>query len=528
MSYPQDVQLLDEMRVVLRLEKDILPVLSSKQEIEKALKEYYGIGAETIERMGNEVPRLAQEEVSISDLEDVQSASVIRFVNQIFLEAYKSRATDIHIEPYQDDLRVRYRIDGVLHEAKVASDLKRFQAALISRVKIMADLSITEKRLPQDGRIKVRVEGQDMDLRISTLPTPFGESVTVRLLTSLQLLDLKLLGFVEKDLDVLESQISKPHGIIFLTGPTGSGKTTTLYAFLKRINKSDRKIITIEDPIEYQMRGITQMQVMPKIGLTFAQGLRSMLRHDPDIMMVGEVRDFETAEVAIRVALTGHLVFSTLHTNDAAAASTRLLDIGVEAYLIASSVRCIIAQRLVRLICLNCKREVELKPEVIAEFDLRPKEEKPKLYEGFGCKECNDTGYRGRTAIYEIIPVTEEIRRLILERSPAHLIRDKAIVEGMITLRQNGWQKNFTRFDNTGRSHPSHITGRVIVCPLLFIKPRADLGRWWKDSWKQKAIRVRWRRYPVWAISLLSLKSKTRESTKVPPSSSFGVSVWWI
>jgi general secretion pathway protein E len=240
------------------------------------------------------------------------------------MEAYENRATDIHLEPYEDELRVRYRIDGVLYDAKIAESLKRFQAALTSRIKIMADLSIAEKRLPQDGRIKVRVGGQDMDLRVSTLPTPYGESVGIRLLTSRQFLDLRHLGFEDEHLDLLESYFEKPHGILFLTGPTGSGKTTTLYAFLNRINGPGRKIITIEDPIEYQMKGVTQVQVQPAIGLTFAQGLRSMLRHDPDVMMVGEVRDLETAEIAIRVALTGHLVFSTLHTNDAAGAVARL------------------------------------------------------------------------------------------------------------------------------------------------------------------------------------------------------------
>jgi type II secretory ATPase GspE/PulE/Tfp pilus assembly ATPase PilB-like protein len=279
----------------------------------------------------------------------------------------------------------------------------------------MADLSISEKRLPQDGRIIVRVGGQDMDLRVSTLPTPFGESIGIRLLTSRGFLDLSHLGFEESDLEKLTSYLVKPHGIIFLTGPTGSGKTTTLYAFLKQMNSVGQKIITLEDPIEYQMKGITQVQVQPRIGLTFAQGLRSMLRHDPDVMMVGEVRDLETAEIAIRVALTGHLILSTLHTNDAASAVTRLEDIGVQPYLISSSVLCLIAQRLVRVLCQACK--------------------------GAGCDACKGAGFRGRTAIYEILPVSPAIQEAILNRAPASRIRELAIAEGMRTLRQCGLEK---------------------------------------------------------------------------------------
>jgi type II secretory ATPase GspE/PulE/Tfp pilus assembly ATPase PilB-like protein len=293
----------------------------------------------------------------------------------------------------------------------------------------MANLDIAEKRLPQDGRIKVKVGGNDLDLRISIIPTPFGESITVRLLTSRTFLELPHLGFFNEDMAYLEELLERPHGIVLLTGPTGSGKTTTLYAFLSKINKSETKIITIEDPIEYQLRGITQIQVQSKIGMTFANGLRSMLRHDPDIMMVGEIRDMETAEIAIRVALTGHLVFSTLHTNDAASSSTRLLDMGLEPYLVASSLECVIAQRLVRTICEHCRTP-------------KPKEEHggPVFY-GKGCDECNHTGYKGRTVIYEIIDVNTEIRDLILQRTSADHIRRKALANGMRSLRECGWKK---------------------------------------------------------------------------------------
>lgn len=437
-SFPPDVVRRDELRMVLR--REISPVLAGEGEIAKAVKEHYGFGAETVERLvESDADKRIEPQVRLNDLDENQDASVIRVVNQILLEAYENRATDIHLEPYEDELRVRYRVDGILYDAKIADSLKRFQSALISRVKIMADLSIAEKRLPQDGRIKVRVGGQDMDLRVSTLPTPFGESVGIRLLTSRQFLDLRHLGFDSEHLGVLEEYLEKPHGIILLTGPTGSGKTTTLYAFLNRINAPQRKIITIEDPIEYQMKGITQVQVQPAIGLTFAQGLRSMLRHDPDVMMVGEVRDLETAEIAIRVALTGHLVFSTLHTNDAPGAVARLEDIGVERYLISSSIVCVIAQRLVRVLCPACRKPFPATLDQMKKFGIEGPP--PTIYKSVGCSICKSTGFQGRTVIYEILPITDEIRALVVERIPSHLIRDRAIERGMRTLRQSGWKK---------------------------------------------------------------------------------------
>lgn len=439
MAGTPDLEILDEMRVVLQ--KEIRVLVAPEAEIQKAMKDHYGIGADTLERLADEDVHAKTPELQGTDLDAAQEASVSKFVNQMFLEAYQNRATDIHLQPDAEDLRVRYRIDGVLYEARIAESLKRFQAAITSRIKIMADLSISEKRLPQDGRIMIRVAGHEMDLRVSTLPTPFGESLGIRFLTSRKFLDLTHLGFADEDLKELQSYLTKPHGIVFLTGPTGSGKTTTLYAFLKQLDSTALNIITMEDPIEYQMKGITQVQVHPKIGLTFAQGLRAMLRHDPDVMMVGEVRDLETAEIAIRVALTGHLVFSTLHTNDAPGAVTRLQDIGVEPYLISSSVLCMIAQRLVRLICKECRRPAPLKKELCVEFGIRPDGPEVTVYEGAGCERCKYTGYHGRTVIYEILPVRFSIQELIAARAPANLIREKAMAEGMRTLRQCGWQK---------------------------------------------------------------------------------------
>jgi len=440
---PLDLQTIDDLRLFLGLK--IKPFLAGEKEIEKGLKRYYGIGAETVEKIIGQKPGsdLSLPEVATEDIEDLaQDASIIKFVNQILLEAFRERATDIHIEPFQDELRVRYRIDGILYEANVPSNIRYFHRAIVSRIKIMANLNIAERRLPQDGRAKVRVGKAELDLRISILPTPFGEAVDIRLLsTSNLLLGLRKLGLLEKDLSILESVIKRPHGIILVTGPTGSGKTTTLYSCLSRINSSERKIITIEDPIEYQLKGITQIQVLPKIGLTFAQGLRSMLRHDPDIMMVGEIRDFETAEIAIQVALTGHLVFSTVHTNDAASTITRLIDMGVEPYLISSSVELIIAQRLVRLCCPYCKEEVRIGEEFIQEPGIEPLLEKGVVWEGRGCEHCKFTGYRGRTGIYELLLVTDQLRELILKGVPANRIREEALAQGMRTLRQDGFEK---------------------------------------------------------------------------------------
>jgi len=439
---PTNIHVIDDIKLLLGF--DVKPVLASEKDILEAIRKYYGVGAETIEKIIDE--KGIRQQKFISTTEDIEKlttdATIGKFVNQILLEAYRDRATDIHIEPYEKELRIRYRIDGVLYDAKVPTEIRHFESAIISRIKIMANLNIAEKRLPQDGRIKVKVGKHDLDLRVSILPTPFGESAVIRILSSAMLYSFEDLGLSQNDLKTIDSLIKKPHGIIFVTGPTGSGKTTTLYACLSKINKVDRKIITIEDPIEYQLSGLTQIQIHPQIGLTFAQGLRSMLRHDPDIMMVGEVRDFETAEITIRVALTGHLVFSTLHTNDAASAVTRLLDMGMEPYLISSSVECFIAQRLVRLICPKCKVEVKPNTEILKELGVAEAEAANiKLFEGKGCEDCKSTGYKGRTGIYEFLVINDAIREMILLREPANKIKTKAISVGMKTLRDDGWEK---------------------------------------------------------------------------------------
>ncbi|MBM3246913.1 MAG: type II secretion system protein GspE, partial [Candidatus Omnitrophica bacterium] len=364
---PLDIRTLDDIRLLLGWE--VKAVLSSELEIQDAIRKYYGVGAETLESIiAQKSPdeELMMETEKAEDLEVMaEDASIIKFVNQILSEAIKERATDIHLEPFQDELRTRFRIDGVLYDINIPETIKYFHAAIVSRIKIMAHLNIAERRLPQDGRIKIKVGDEELDLRISIIPTAFGESVHIRILSSQFFLELEKLGLLSEDLRIIESVIKKPHGIIFVTGPTGSGKSTTLYASLARINSSAVKIITIEDPVEYQLKGVNQIQVVSKIGLSFATGLRHVLRHDPDVMMVGEVRDYETAEIAIRAALTGHLVFSTLHTNDAAGAVTRLLDMGIEPFLVSSSLECLIAQRLVRLICPKCKTPIKAKQEIL-------------------------------------------------------------------------------------------------------------------------------------------------------------------
>jgi len=453
LTKPQDVHLLDELALALNHRYQLEAVLASEWEVLEGIKRYYGVGSETIEqllqhRVTPAEPAAAEERV-VEDIEKLaEDASVIKLVNQVIVEAYQKRATDIHLEPYRARVRLRYRIDGILQEADVSAEIRRFFPAIISRIKIMSNLNIVERRLPQDGRASVRVSDQKLDLRISTLPTAYGESIVIRILPSAMLLSLEDLGLRPQDLATLAELIRKPHGILFVTGPTGSGKTTTLYACLSQINTTERKIVTIEDPIEYELEGLTQLQVMPQINLTFAQGLRSMLRHDPDVMMVGEVRDLETAELAIRIALTGHLVFSTLHTNDAASGVTRLLDMGIDPYLIVSAVECFIAQRLVRLICTQCKA-AETAPAMPAVASLvqelggarRASLERIAWSRGRGCDACAATGYRGRTAIYEFLRMTPEIRDLILRQAPIAEIQRTAQAQGMQSLRQSGWDK---------------------------------------------------------------------------------------
>jgi len=438
---PLDIHTIDDVSLLVGLQ--VKTVLASEKDILETIRKYYGVGAETIESM-IDTDKEAKEVVSTTeDIEDLATdASIGKFVNQILLEAYRDRATDIHVEPYEDELKIRYRIDGILYDAKVPTTIKRFQSAIVSRIKIMSNLDIAEKRLPQDGRIKVKVGGEDLDLRVSILPTQHGESVVIRLLGSSVLFGPEELGLSKNDLKLLDSLIRNPHGIIFVTGPTGSGKTTTLYTCLSKINNVDKKIITIEDPIEYQLKGITQIQIHPRIGLTFAQGLRSMLRHDPDIMMVGEVRDFETAEITIRVALTGHLVFSTLHTNDAASGITRLLDMGIEPFLVSSSIECFIAQRLVRLICSDCKTQIKPPSEMLKNLGIEGENlSKSIFFEGKGCESCKFTGYKGRTGIYEFLVMHDAIRDMVLQRLPANQIKNKAVSLGMNTLQLDGLDK---------------------------------------------------------------------------------------
>jgi len=435
---PFDIQTLDELKLLL--DCNLQPVLASAKEIQEAIQRHYGIGASAVEQLLDTGTRTDTQVSATEDLTaKAEEASVISFVNQVILSAVRDRATDIHIEPFDQLLRVRQRIDGVMYEVAVPPDLVQLHQAIVSRIKVMSKLDIAERRLPQDGRIKVRIQGQELDLRISVLPSSYGEAVNIRLLSTGMLYSLEQLGLPKDQHEILAQLIQKPHGIVFVTGPTGSGKTTTLYACLSKLNSPNVKIITIEDPIEYQLQGIMQLQVHPKIGFSFAAGLRSILRHDPDIMMVGEVRDPETAEITIRSALTGHLVFSTLHTNDAAGGVTRLLDMGIEPFLVASSVLCFVAQRLVRVVCPSCKEERPADPSMFREFGA---EETPKtLWYGRGCPVCKDTGFKGRTAIYEFLPINSEIQQLILQRASSHDIRDAAQRAGMRTLRQDGWRR---------------------------------------------------------------------------------------
>ncbi|MBI3088234.1 MAG: type II/IV secretion system protein [Candidatus Omnitrophica bacterium] len=438
MADPLDLRVLDELRVVLGCE--VRPTPAPAQEIREAIQRHYGLGAEAVERvLDGRTPTAVQ-----SDAEDggalVDDSSLASFVNQLIRQAVQDRATDIHLEPFEGAVRVRQRIDGML-----------LYPMVVSRIKVMARLDIAEHRLPQDGRMRVRLGEDEFDLRVSILPTSFGEGVGLRILSARLLYSLEQLGLAEDHRRQLSRLIEQPHGIILVTGPTGSGKTTTLYACLAKLNQTHRKILTIEDPIEYQLPGITQIQVHPKIGLTFAQGLRSMLRHDPDIMMVGEVRDAETAEITIRSALTGHLVFSTVHTNDAAGGIARLLDMGVEPYLVASSVLGFAAQRLVRVVCADCQESVKPAPRLAEQFGLAPPHggagqagpgELPVLLRaGRGCPACNGTGYKGRTAIYEFLMVDETIQELILRRASSAEIVRAARAAGMRTLRQDGWAK---------------------------------------------------------------------------------------
>lgn len=442
---PTDLSRLHALEVAIGMR--VRPVLAKDKEITARIEALFG-SADSTDSLTDSTIKVrefdgAVDEEEVEHLRDMASeAPVIRLVSQMFNRALESRASDIHIEPFENQLKVRFRIDGILQE--VDPPPRQLKSAIISRLKILAQLNIAERRLPQDGRIKTKISGKDIDLRIATIPTLYGESVVIRLLERSQIFDdLESLGFPSDVLNSFSEMISKPHGMLLVTGPTGSGKTTTLYGALQKINDPGKKIITIEDPVEYQLSGVNQIQVKPQIGLTFANGLRSIVRQDPDVIMVGEIRDFETAEIAIQAALTGHLVFSTLHTNDAAGAISRLLEMGVQDYLLVSSLLGVLAQRLVRRLCLNCRRAVpfnELSAQG-SEFRIEKGDLPETLWEAVGCESCSRTGYMGRIGIFELLPATPEICKVILKRADAGSIRSAATRQGMRLLREDGWQK---------------------------------------------------------------------------------------
>lgn len=444
LSDPLDFNALDSLRYILK--HNVEGVIAPRDEIRVALDRYYAVQA-TMDTMLDQIPdgtvdvAVAGTADMIQDNANEADAPIIKLVSLIILEAYRNRASDIHLEPLEKRFRVRYRIDGVLHE--VDSPPKRLQAAIISRVKIMASMKISEKRIPQDGRIQVNILGRELDLRVSTVPSNHGEGVVMRILDKQNLaLGLPKLGFFSDDQQTFERLITLSDGIILVTGPTGSGKTTTLYACLGRINRPDRKIITVEDPVEYQMSGVNQVQVKSDIGLTFSAALRAILRQAPNVVMIGEIRDYETANIATEASLTGHLVFSTLHTNDAPGAVTRLLDIGVKPFLVASSLRAVMAQRLVRCICEGCKEEYEATEREISALGRAGEQiTETRLYRGRGCNKCALTGYFGRKGIFEIFVVTDEIQRMIFEKSSAADLRVRAREMGMRTLREDGLRK---------------------------------------------------------------------------------------
>ena len=439
-------QSLDDLRLLTGL-KEAEVVLAPYGSILAFINFAYDMSRDSAEQViedmhGDETSQILSEIEQTGDLlEDTSDAPVVKLVNLMLSQAVKARASDIHIEHSQHSLKIRYRVDGLLYD--MLSPPKHIQSALISRIKIMAKMNIAEKRLPQDGRIAIRIADKNIDIRVSTIPVAFGERVVLRLLDKTNvLLDVSDLGMPADRLGKFDRLIQSPHGIILVTGPTGSGKTTTLYAALSTINKTDINIITIEDPIEYQIEGIGQIQVNPKIDLTFAKGLRSIVRQDPDVILVGEIRDLETAEIAIQSALTGHLVFSTLHTNDAASATTRLIDMGIEPFLVTSSVNAILAQRLVRVICTNCKEEYTPDAESLQSIGIsREMLQGRKICRGRGCPSCLDTGFKGRTGMFELMILDEPVRNLILKTSDANAIKQKAVEQGMSTLRQDGAQK---------------------------------------------------------------------------------------
>ncbi len=446
---PGNVFVMDTLKFVTGY--DIQPVMASKESIQRAIEKYYGTGesfTEIVEEVAGdlEVMEEQEEEVSENELQKaVQDKPIVKLVNSLILDAIKLKASDIHIEVYEKRFRVRYRIDGVLRE--VSQLPYGLRHAVISRIKILAKLNISERRLPQDGRIKIQAYGRSIDLRVSILPCIFGEKVVMRLLDPENLmLDMSKLGFPERAKKEFNKAIHMPYGMILVTGPTGSGKTTTLYSALQSLNTPDVNIMTAEDPVEFNIDGINQVQIRPEIGLTFAAALRSFLRQDPNIILVGEIRDQETADIAIKAALTGHLVFSTLHTNDAPSTITRLVDMGLPPFLVASAVKLVVAQRLLRRICKDCKEEYEPEPEKLEILGIDPEEVKKKglkFYRGRGCPTCGGTGYKGRIAVFEVMPITRELQRLIIEGASALEIEEMAAQQGMTNLRQEAIARMF-------------------------------------------------------------------------------------
>lgn len=449
---PFDMVGVDQVATALRMrvepfvvaERQLIDALNVAYDRHDRLKGSYGrlLDDDKQDAKSDEEPGF-DEVVDLLGAGDDDEAPVIQFVNTTFVRAVRDRASDIHIEPHESRVVVRFRIDGVLQE--VAEVQKRFHSSIAARIKIMAGLNIAEKRLPQDGRIRIKLAGKDIDIRVATVPLAHGERITMRLLDKSQvLLDLRTIGMDEHTLEQVEDLILRPYGIILVTGPTGSGKTTTLYSCLARINTPDRNIMTVEDPVEYQLEGISQVAVQPKINLTFANGLRSFLRHDPDVIMVGEIRDGETAEIAIQASLTGHLVFSTVHTNDAAGAFTRLIDMGVEPFLVSSSLLAVMAQRLVRRLCSHCKEPYRPSQEQIQKLELTVEDVEREggiFYRPVGCEKCSELGYRGRSGIYELLVVTDEVRELVMSHSDAGAIKKQAMKQGMTTLRTDGSRK---------------------------------------------------------------------------------------
>ena len=439
-SDPFDLYVFDEIKLLTGLE--VSPVLAPRDEIDKVIKDHYGVGGDTVEEMtGDDDLALTSSEDDSQDLlQMAQEASVIKLVNEIILEAINERASDIHIEPFERTLSIRYRVDGVLQDAAVPPQINRFKSAIISRIKILSNMNIAERRLPQDGRIKFSVGSRQVDVRVSVIPMIFGEGVVMRILDKTNVLySLTELGLDEETFEHFETLIEKPHGIFLVTGPTGSGKTTTLYAALNAIVGPEKKVITTEDPVEYNLEGVNQIPVDHKVGMSFAMGLRAILRHDPDVVMIGEIRDLETAQAATQASLTGHLVLSTLHTNDAASAATRLIDMGVEPFLVSSTLSGVMAQRLVRVICPTCKTEIKPSEAGLPKNMKWPKG--AKVFNGSGCRACRNSGYRGRTGLYELLTMNEELGERIIERVAASELVRIGRANGMRLLSEDGWLK---------------------------------------------------------------------------------------